>query len=35
MMATFDRANHYFLPVANNVVLFVVVFSQLVGLVPA
>ncbi|WP_374071342.1 hypothetical protein [Corynebacterium belfantii] len=34
----FDRANHYFflfLPVAGNVVLFVVVFSQLVGLVPA
>lgn len=30
----FDRANHYFLPVANNC-LFVVVFSQLVGLVPA
>lgn len=25
----------YFLPVASNVVLFVVVFSQLVGLVPA
>lgn len=36
MMATFDRANHLFfiLPVANNC-LFVVVFSQLVGLVPA
>ncbi|OWN39022.1 hypothetical protein AY488_08805 [Corynebacterium belfantii] len=32
----FDRANHlFFLPVANNVVLFVVVFSQLVGLVLA
>lgn len=32
----FDRANHlFFWPVANNVVLFVVVFSQLVGLVPA
>ncbi|CAB0933807.1 hypothetical protein FRC0432_02457 [Corynebacterium diphtheriae] len=43
MMATFDRANHLFfiLPVANNVVLFVVVFAswldsfQLEGLVDA
>lgn len=36
MMATFlIEQIIYFLPVANNVVLFVVVFSQLVGLVPA
>lgn len=38
MMATFlieQIIIFLFLPVAGNVVLFVVVFSQLVGLVPA